>query len=394
MFPTTPDTTEKTEKETWAEPGFMIEQSRFRNVIRVLKQLIRPLKGDKTLPTPVGLALISLSLGIGIAAYNTSSNILFMTLSLLLSCLLLSGVLAWMNLHGSRWRMALAQHFRAGEAAFVRIELLNTKVLLPTYSLCFEVEARNAGRSRMLCQRNGLAPGERVNLTWQFTPEQRGNETIAIKRLESQFPFGFLRKSISGGVDNDIIIWPERIDYEFKPPYGKHWHQQGNTVMKRGSGTELINLRDYFQGDPMRLVHWKASARMRRMMVREMSEELQDAYFIFLETPARVWNDANQFETLCRTVASIGEDLYRRDQLWGVAINDAPLIPMKRVHDFHAFLDQVSLLETVDEYVPLEEFNGATIITFGPGSGTEVNIYVGNHFAGSTAADVQRAVPV
>jgi uncharacterized protein (DUF58 family) len=366
----------------------VIEQSRFKNVLRVLKQLIRPLKGDKTLPTPVGIALISLSLGIGIAAYNTSSNILFMTLSLLLSCLLLSGVLAWMNLHGSRWRMTLAQHFRAGDTAYVRVDLLNTKSLLPTYSLCFQVEARNADQRKMLCQRSGLPPGEHTNLAWQFMPDRRGPETLSIKRLESQFPFGFLRKSISGGVENQVMIWPRRVEYQFNPPFGKTWRHQGNTVMKRGSGSELVNLRNYFPGDPIRLIHWKASARLRRTMVREMSEELQDAYFIFLETPGRTWTDDSQFETLCSVVASLGEDLYRRGQLWGVAINDAPIITLKRLHDLHAFLDQLAQVETVESYTPVEDLSGATTITFGPGSGTEVNIYVGNVPAGSASPDL------
>ena len=338
--------------------------------------------------------MISLSLGIGSAAYNTSSNILFVTLSLLLSCLLLSGVLAWMNLHGTRWRMGLSPHFRAGEPAYARIELVNTKTILPTYSLCFEVSALMAKRSRLLCQQQGLDPGERTHLNWRFVPTKRGKETIAITRLESQFPFGFLRKSISGGIQHDVMVWPQRIDYEFTPSPGKHWRQQGNVVQKPGSGAELINLRNYHPGDPMRLVHWKASARMRRMLVRELSEEHQDAYLIFMETPSGVWNNPEQFDVLCRVAASLAEDLYRRGQLWGVAVNDHPSRVMKRLNDLHGFLDQVAVLEPVDHYVPLEKNTGATVITFGPGIETQVDIYVGSHYAGSAQADTHRVMPV
>ncbi len=86
----------------WADPGFFTNQSRTRNFFRILKQLVFPPEGHKTLPTPVGIVLIALSLGIGSAAYNTSSNILFMTLSLLLSSLLLSGILAWLNFKGTQ----------------------------------------------------------------------------------------------------------------------------------------------------------------------------------------------------------------------------------------------------------------------------------------------------
>ena len=41
----------------------------------------------------------------------------------------------------------------------------------------------------------------------------------------------------------------------------------------RGSGTELLQLRDYRRGDPLRLIDWKASARRRRPISREMTED-------------------------------------------------------------------------------------------------------------------------
>jgi len=379
--------------DEWAKPEFMVKQSRLRNTFRVLTQFIKPLKDDRTLPTPVGFVLIALSLGIGSAAYNTSNNILFMTLSLLLACLLLSGVLAWMNLHGTRWRIVVASRYRVETPTPVRIELINTKAVLPTYSLCFQVSALVSGVSNLMCQQYGLDPGESTDLHCQFTPKRRGEETIAITRLESQFPFGFLRKSISGGLRQDVVVWPKHISYDFKPPYGKHWQHQGNTVHRRGSGTELINLRDYQPGDPMRRVHWKASARLQRMLVREMSEEYQDAYLILVETPSSVWKDNGQFEVLCCLAATLAEDLFRRGQLWGTAINDHPPRLIKHANDLYGFLDQTAILQPVESYVPLEETEGATLITFGPGIDMHVNIYIGSHYAGSTQTDAYRAMP-
>jgi hypothetical protein len=82
------------------------------------------------------------TLGIGTAAYNSSSNILFITLSLLLTCLILSGVLSWYNLRGVRWRLQLAPPLRAGHDAVVALELRNRKRFLPTYGLWFEFAAR------------------------------------------------------------------------------------------------------------------------------------------------------------------------------------------------------------------------------------------------------------
>jgi uncharacterized protein (DUF58 family) len=41
----------------------------------------------------------------------------------------------------------------------------------------------------------------------------------------------------------------------------------------RGSGTELLQLREYRRGDPLRLIDWKASARRHRPISRELTED-------------------------------------------------------------------------------------------------------------------------
>ena len=71
----------------------------------LLWSLVFPAKRHRISPTVPGLFLMVLALGIGTAAYNTASNILFITLSLLLACLLLSGLLSWFNFAGVCWRL-------------------------------------------------------------------------------------------------------------------------------------------------------------------------------------------------------------------------------------------------------------------------------------------------
>src|SRR5215212_10855938 len=106
--------------------------------------LVYPQRGNRILPTIPGVVLIALSFGIGTAAYNSSSNILFITLSLLLACLILSGVLSWLNIRGVRWRLLLSPPLRAGHDTVVALELRNRKHFLPTYGLWFELSARPA----------------------------------------------------------------------------------------------------------------------------------------------------------------------------------------------------------------------------------------------------------
>ena len=146
----------------WADPGYFLQQSRARNALRLFIQLFQPPKGHKVRPTPAGIVLILLALGIGTAAYNTSSNILFIALALMLSCLLLSGILSWINFKGTRWRLLTESHLRVGETAPVRIDLFNDKRLLPTYCLWFNVKAitSQAGGRTYLTERLEAGKGQ------------------------------------------------------------------------------------------------------------------------------------------------------------------------------------------------------------------------------------------
>ena len=80
----------------------------------LLWAMVYPQRGQRTVPTVSGTLLIALALGIGSAAYNSANNILFITLSLLRACLILSGVLSWLNFRSVAWRLELVPPLRAG----------------------------------------------------------------------------------------------------------------------------------------------------------------------------------------------------------------------------------------------------------------------------------------
>jgi uncharacterized protein (DUF58 family) len=124
----------------WSGPG--VRSRRRWRWSEILWALIYPSRTQRVMPTVSGIVLIGLALGIGSAAYNAASNILFITLSLLLACLILSGVMSWLNVRGVCWRLLLAPPLRAGQEKPVTLELWNRKRLLPTYGLWFELTAR------------------------------------------------------------------------------------------------------------------------------------------------------------------------------------------------------------------------------------------------------------
>ena len=62
------------------------------------------------------------------------------------------------------------------------------------------------------------------------------------------------------------------------PPPGVHRLRRG------GSGSELLELRDYLPGDPPRTVAWKVSARRDRLITKEFESEVPVRCTLFVDT--------------------------------------------------------------------------------------------------------------
>ncbi|MEY4940173.1 MAG: hypothetical protein RIQ93_1908 [Verrucomicrobiota bacterium] len=363
----------------------------------LLWSLIYPQRGHRILPTIPGVMLIGLSMGIGTAAYNSSSNILFITLSLLLACLILSGVLSWLNLRGVTWRLRSAPPLRAGHDTVVTLELRNAKKFLPTYGLWFEFSAKSVEPSAFqraestitarhldvravfakadeaeirtrLPLRGRLDPSTETRIEWVFKPEKRGALRVGLTSVGSLFPFGFLRKDIGADLITETVVWPAPIEYRRHSIAGARRTAGGERVPRAGTGGDLLALRRYAMGDSHRLIHWKASARTRQLLVRQFAAETAEGYSLWLRTDAGVWTRPEQFEILVRLVATLAEDLFRAGRLSDVAINAEAPRPVRRVLDLELFLDQLAVVRPIEDATGHGELRMAkqNVLTFVP----------------------------
>lgn len=349
--------------------------------------ILYPRRRQRFLPTLSGTLLITVTIGIGVAAYNTSNNILFITLSLLLSCLILSGLLSWMNVARVVWRVTPRPPWRVGQTAVVAIELKNNKRLLPTYALTFEVLGSSIRTPVRLTLHDRLEPGGgEAKLEWTFRPLHRGRERVELVSVGSLFPFGFLRKSIVTRVREEAWVWPAPVEYQRHAPTDAARSMAGETVARIGQSDDLLALRRYEQGDSHRLIHWKASARLGHLMVRQHARETQEAYLLWLDSTAAVWPRTDQFELLCSFATTFAEDLFREGRLAGFAVNAEPVQPVRRLRDLEAFFDRVAALEPLESGTTVRPSTGRggaqRLLTFAPDGTRGVAAFVdGNRTA-------------
>lgn len=342
---------------------------------RLLWSLVMPRSRIKVQPTMSGTVLVALSLGLGVAAYNSSNNILFITLSMLMACLIFSGVLSWLNLRGVGWQVCADPPWRAGQEGQVALTLTNAKRLLPTYGLWFEmrltpvsgpavpnvqqgasVRDRRSVRERLAAAERAVATGS-VRLTgrlearseqrldWTFVPVARGRWRWELSDVGTSFPFGFLRKRHAVGLERELRVWPATVPYQLEGEGGGWSALAGERARRGGSGVDLLSVRAYAPGDSHRLIHWKASARQRQLLVRQHAAEQQEGFVLRLDTAADRWPRPEQFERAVGFAATLAEDLFKAGRLRAVALGEELPGAVRRIADLEAWLDRLAVAD-------------------------------------------------
>ncbi len=213
---------------------------------------------------------------VAVAALNTGNNLLFLILASLIAIILMSGVLSSITLSGVEMRLQLPEHIFAGQPVRTLVEVHNEKLTLPSFSLRVEaVRGKNAVNAAMLetpVYFPYIPKHERVQQHVPMTFPRRGIYSQEAFRIVTRFPFGFLQKARRVDLKSEALVYPSveptRDFFEVLPGM-----QGALESLAKGRGQDLYALRDYQPRDSSRHVHWKASARLGSLMVREFTRE-------------------------------------------------------------------------------------------------------------------------
>jgi uncharacterized protein (DUF58 family) len=213
---------------------------------------------------------------VAMAALNTGNNLLFLILASLIAVFLMSGILSWITLAGVAMRLDLPEHIFAGQPVRALVELENEKLSMPSFSLRVEaVKPKNSPAVALLetpVYFPYLPKRESVRQSVPITFARRGAYRQDAFRIVTRFPFGFLQKARRLELRTEALVYPsvEPADefFEIFPAL-----QGAMESLNKGRGQDLYALRDYIPTDSARHVHWKATARLGSLMVREFTRE-------------------------------------------------------------------------------------------------------------------------
>ena len=271
---------------------------------RLLLRLRRWLRPPRTLrPTRAGWLFFALTLGVGFAAMNTGNNLLYMVLSLLLAFLVLSGVLSESALRGLEVRRRLPREIFAEAPAPVALEVRNSQKRVPSFAIVVEDLVgpdleRASVAGRVFAFRVGA--GARESRSYGLRAGARGPLRFAGFRVSTRYPFGLFSKSMRIEAGAETLVYPAVDPAPLRADGGDGDAGEADTAS--GDGAGVSGLRDWISGDPHRRVHWRASLRRARLLVRERERETRSEHVVRLRTRGAAGGE--RFEREVRRAAS------------------------------------------------------------------------------------------
>ena len=271
--------------------------------------------------TAGGAVMLGLIVIVGFSAWNSGNNLLFLVLSFLTAAMLVGFLAGSLCLKKLDVKMRFPETIFAGQETPILVSIHNRKRLFPSFSVVAEVRGKERERSiaiddlkkilpRRLAERLARAPIVRRTLSYfvhvprnqtseiksGHTFQNRGRFLIKDFELSTKFPFGFFRhRRRLAARETELIVFPKievlETDLDGAPL------ETGKLVAnKRGSGQDLLALRDYQPNDDLRRIDWKATARARHLIVREFSAEDEKRVTIYFDT--RVPSNGEKVMTL------------------------------------------------------------------------------------------------
>jgi uncharacterized protein (DUF58 family) len=170
-----------------------------------------------------------------------------------------------------------------------------------------------------------IAAKNRYYWRYELTPERRGIYTWQTVQLRTAAPLGLFWCSREHKTPAQAVVYPQILPLNRCPVIDGMGAESGRQScdLSNSSGYEGLTraLRPYRWGDPMRLIHWRTSARYGELRVRELETlTSRQAMTIALDTTAP-W-DPDTFELAVIAAASLFDYALQRglgSQFWSPA---------------------------------------------------------------------------
>ena len=207
-------------------------------------------------------------------------NLLLMLAGMMLGPVLLNWQALGTNLRGLCVDRKLPRALGAGDLLSVHLSLMNTRRRLGSWAVVVEEQIR-----RVTMANNHRQPSLRPRVLFPFVSAgesrkgsyrgqlvERGRYEFGPLRISTRFPFGLFSRTITVGDIETLIVLP-RLGRLTEGWAARRLDAFAGTDRRRrrpGPEGDFYGVREWRSGDGRRLIHWRRSARLGKLVVRQL----------------------------------------------------------------------------------------------------------------------------
>jgi uncharacterized protein (DUF58 family) len=263
------------------------------------------------------------ALGLGVLTYVAGWAFGSRPLYVVAVGLILTVLLAWLAVRLTARPVALRRSLPAlpleGDDVPVRVELeLETRLAPAGITLVERYDRLGARRTEL--RRDGRHLWARYTL--EAVPRGRYRIEDAVVVVED--PFGLERREPRLAEAASLVVYPRLVELDgLFSEAGSQTRDGRRVLLQRPSGFDLHSVRDYVEGDSLRKVHWRSTARRGHLMVKELEDAPRDDVAVVLDA----WRGCPRglFDVAVRAAGSILDAYARRSRRAALVLGGAKL---------------------------------------------------------------------
>ncbi len=316
-----------------------------------------------------GVAYLVASIVLGLAAMNTGNNALMALLGLALGSYVVSGTWSRQVLGAIEAKLDLPSEIYADRPAVIDVELANTSGVFPAYGLVIR-----DGAGSTVFREFFLATGQRRRHSVEVTFPKRGWQELGPWRLEVLLPLGFFLKSKILATGRQVLVYPRLLPASAASVRRGGGRRSPDALESRGREGDVTQLRDFQEGDELRAIHWKQTARQQHLVVVERQRKTEKPVFYVVDPRLEDPTDPNQLERFERLVSEVATGVVQRLREGirvGLIVGQHVVPPVRSIRRAPMLLRPLAEVEpaSMAEVGPISVDSGRTMVFKVRGSG-------------------------
>lgn len=202
---------------------------------------------------------------------------------------------------------------------------LRNSGLLPLVIGSIEVRCANlrTGETDHYEIRRSLGPRGKAKAELTVTPGHAGVYELSVSSARISDPLGIRTKTVSCGSVKHLTSAPDIFEMHIPSASSAAMPESDTSSYRKGAvAGDMIGIREYVPGDPVRNIHWKLSEKTDKMLVKELGEPATDNFLILQGGAAEIAHDPAALDAAASVLASLMHTLRENDILFSAAWMD------------------------------------------------------------------------